>query len=499
MGEAMRDDTAQDRKIEAPQAVAGLLRLRYGLASRLVLLVVCFVMLAEIAVYVPSVANFRNNWLRDRLSSANTAALVFEAAPAEMIPDELAAEILKSVGARTIVMKIKDSRRLLAVSTMPEHVDESFDLRTWTPWESIAAAFRALAAGDGRVLKVTGDGPMGAEFVELTLDEAPLLRAMHRYSVNILLLSLVISLIVAGLAVLALHLMVLRPVRRLTSSIMDFGAAPEDVSRVIEPSGRTHEIGLAEQALATMQQALSRELNEKKNLAALGLAVAKINHDLRNMLASAQLLSDRLAELPDPLSRRLAPRLVATLDRAIAFCQSTLTYGRAVERPAKIGRVALRPLVAEVAATVAPAGLSSVEIAVEIPDDVELRADTEQLFRVFLNLIRNAVDALESAGPQPGRSALVRIRATRDNGRVIVDVEDSGPGVPEARRARLFEAFQGSARPGGTGLGLAIAADLVRAQGGEIRLVDGGEDGLGGAVFRIHLPSARLRKRGRAA
>lgn len=480
-------------------AKPALLWSRFGLGSRLVLLVVCFVMLAEIAVFVPSIGNYRDNWLRDRLSSANTAALVFEAAPAEMVPPELAASILASVGARTIVLKMHDTRRLLAVSDMPERVDESFDLRNPSPWDSMAAALRAMVAPPGRVLQVVGNGPMGAEFVEVTIDEAPLLTAMRHYSANILLVSLIISGIVGGLAYLSLHWMVLRPVRRLTSSIMEFGSAPQDASRVIEPSGHNHEIGLAEEALAQMQEALARELNEKKNLAALGLAVAKINHDLRNILSSAQLLSDRLAELSDPLARRLAPRLVATLDRAIAFCQSTLAYGRAVERPSNFKRVALRSVLCDVAEQLVPADLKPVAVEIDVFEDIEVHADAEQLFRVFLNLIRNAVDALESAGPQPGRPALVRVSAMRDDGRVIVHVADSGPGIPEYRRERLFDAFQGSSRDGGSGLGLSIAADLVRAQGGEISLVETADNHLGGALFRITLPAARQRRRGHAA
>jgi signal transduction histidine kinase len=487
-----------ERQIEDATLPQTVRPVRFGLANRIMFLVVTFVMLAEVTIYVPSVADFRTNWLRDRVSAANTAALVFEAAPVDMVPEELAAEILKSVGARTIVTKMKDTRRLLAVSKMPEHIDESFDLRTATWWESITAAMRALVAPDGRVLKLVGDGPKGSEFVELTLDEEPLQTAMERYSVNIFLLSLLISVLVGSFAFLALHLLVLRPVRHLTSTIMEFGANPEDASRVIEPSSRTDEIGVAESALASMQTTLARELKEKKNLAALGLAVAKINHDLRNMLAAAQLLSDRLADSADPLAKRLAPKLIATLDRAIAFCQSTLTYGRAVERPPKFSRVALRSLITDVAESVAPAGASLIEIHVEVPDEFEVRADPEQIYRVFMNLLRNSVDALESAGPQPGRPSLVRIRAARDGARVLIDVEDSGPGVPEMRRDKLFGAFQ-SARPGGTGLGLAIAADLIRSHGGDINLVERGDDSLGGAVFRVVLPLARLRRRGRAA
>ena len=464
-------------------------RVRFGLGGRLFTLVIAFVMLTEVVVYVPSIANFHNTWLRNRLSAANTAALVFAAAPADMVPADLADAILTSVGAHTIVLKTADTRRLLAASEMPRRIDDTFDLRTATPMDSIIAAFRTLFAPDGRILNLVGDAPMGARFLELTLDETPLRMAMIAYSVNILLLSLIISGVVAALAFFALHRMVLRPVRRLTSSIVAFGDEPENATLIISPSGSQHEIGVAEDALATMQSSLVRELNRSKHLAALGLAVAKINHDLRNILASAQLLSDRLAELSDPLGRSLAPRLVATLDRAIAYCQSTLNYGKAAEPAPQFARVVLRPLAQEAASTAITAS-GKVEIHNEIPDDLAIRADAEQMFRVFLNILRNAVDALETAGPRTDTGAVVRLRARRERDRVAIEIGDSGPGVPERARARLFEAFQGSARPGGVGLGLAIAADLVRANGGELSLSDTPDAELGGALFRIAAPIA---------
>ena len=235
-----------------------------------------------------------------------------------------------------------------------------------------------------------------------------------------------------------------------------------------------------------MQSALVRELNQKKHLAALGLAVAKINHDLRNMLASAQLLSDRLSTLSDPLAQRLAPKLVATLDRAIAFCHSTLAYGRAAERPPKLTTIALRQLVSDAAETVSPTGAGGIEIVNDVAETLELVADPEQIFRVLVNLCRNAVQALESAGPQPGRPALVTVSARREDGATLIAVADTGPGLPDSVRARLFEAFSGSTRPGGTGLGLAIAADLVRAHGGSITLAENARDS--GATFCILLP-----------
>ncbi len=476
-----------DKMAEASGKAPG--RSRFGLASRVLLLTIAFVMVAEIAVFVPSIANYRNTWLRDRLSAAYTAALVLDAAPGDMVPDGLREELLSSVGAQSIAIKRGDTRRLLAVSDMPPMVEDRYDLRDASPIESVAAAWRTLTAGRDRVVSVVGEAPMGAQFVEITLHEDPLRQAMFRYSGNILLVSLIISLMVAGLAMGAIHLMVLKPVRRLTTSLTEFGANPEDASRRIVPSGARDELGLAENALAEMQKTLADELTQKKHLAALGLAVAKINHDLRNILASAQLISDRLANGSDPLTRRLAPKLVATLDRAIAFCQSTLTYGRAAERAPQPARMKLHFTVAEAAEIVSPADAGRVPIVNGVPREFEVNADSEHILRVLVNLFRNAIEALESAGPQPGLLAEVRVSARREAGHIAIEVSDTGPGIPPAARDKLFEAFQGSTRPGGSGLGLAIAAELVRAHGGEIALADARQEA--GATFVIRLPDKR--------
>ncbi|MFT4097426.1 MAG: HAMP domain-containing sensor histidine kinase [Rhodoblastus sp.] len=461
---------------------------RFGLAGRVLLMIVAFVLLAEVAIYIPSIANFRNNWLSTRLSAAYTAALVLDAAPEGMVPQSLKVAILDSVGARMIVLKRPDSRRMLAVSDMPPEVDEVADLRDQTAWEAITAAFRTLLARPGRILDVRGAAPMGAQYVEVAIDEKPLKAAMRAYSLNILVLSLAISLIVALLAVVALSIMVLAPVRRLTGNVVAFAAAPEDASKIIAPSGAGHEIGAAEEALADMERALARELSEKKRLAALGLAVAKINHDLRNMLTSAQLISDRLASASDPLVVRLAPKLVATLDRAIRFCQATLTYGRSVDETPRLAPTPLRLMAAEAAETAMLSSRAAVEFHNEAPQDFIIQVDREQFFRALLNLFRNAVEALDSAGSTVGPPA-IRLSAARENGTVSIVVADNGPGLPPAARENLFAAFRGAARPGGTGLGLAIAADLVRAHGGTIGLAQVADAAWPGAAFRIALPN----------
>jgi len=464
-------------------------RPRFGLATRVVFVIVAFIMVAEFIIYVPIIVNYRDNWLRNRLAAAYTATLVLEAGPRAMVSPQLSRELLDSVGARIIVLQTHGTRQILAATSLPPAVDEFYDLRHPTFLQALASTWRTYFANDDRVITVLGAAPMGGEAIEVTMDEGPAKEALHIVAARILTVSLTISALVAALAVGILNFMVLRPMRRLTSNITEFGADPENASRIIVPSGNPHEIGRAEEALATMQDALVRELTQKKHLAALGLAVAKINHDLRNMLASAQLLSDRLANVTDPLAQRLAPKLVATLDRAIRFCQATLTYGRATDEAPKPRLIDLRTTVAEAAEAVCLGG-GRVAIVNEISDSFTLWADPEQLFRVLLNLLRNGVEALDRAGPSGGRPAQIIVSASAREELAILEIADTGPGVPPSVRAQLFTPFSSSSRPGGSGLGLAIAADLVRAHGGSIELVPEEDEGAG-ARFRITLPQRR--------
>ncbi len=459
---------------------------RFGLATRVLILMTAFVIAAAAMIYVPAIATFRDNWLKNRLSAAYTAALVLDAAPQAMVPPELSRQLLNSVGACIIVLSKHGTKRILAASELPRKVDEVYDFRE-PAFLASPDAIATLTARPGRFITVLGEAPMGGESIAITMDEAPLVKAMRSYSLRLLTVTLIMSAVVANLATVAIHFMVLRPVRRLTTSIVDFGADPENASRIIIPSRGTHEIAHAEEELAIMQDSLARELNEKKHLAALGLAVAKINHDMRNMLASAQLLSDRLANVDDPLVQRLAPKLVATLDRAIRFCQATLTYGRAVDDPPRPVCFSLFGLVNEVMEMVRLEAPGEIEFVNEVPADFEIVADREQMFRVLMNLIRNGVEAFESTGVEPGRPKRITVQGCLDNREAVIEVVDTGPGVPVSARAKLFIPFS-SNRSGGSGLGLVIAADLVRGHGGAIVLVPGANEEGFGAKFRITLP-----------
>ncbi|MGC2774800.1 MAG: HAMP domain-containing sensor histidine kinase [Bradyrhizobium sp.] len=456
---------------------------RLGLSGKLLLLTIPLVMIAEVLIYVPAIANFWSNRLNDRLAAANTAALVLDAAPSGMVPDSLARQILTSINARGVAIKMGQQRRLLASADLPASIDHDFDMRDMTAWSSIVNSLKMMAETGDHTMRVIGPSPGRAQFIEVVTDEKPLRRAMYRFSRNLLGVSLLLAVLTAALVYLALHFLFVRPMRRLTASLVGFHENPESVARIIVPSQRSDEIGVAERELADMQRDLVSMLHQKSRLAALGLAVSKINHDLRNLLASSQLLSDQLASVPDPRVQRFAPKLMRSLERAIAFCQSTLSYGK-VQEPAPDRRmVAVEPVVAEVRETAGLSPDASITWIAAIERGLKIDADPDQLFRVLLNLVRNAAQAMESLSGSAGVRQ-IRIIGRREGAVAILEVSDTGPGVPAKVREHLFEAFRGAGRPGGSGLGLAIAAELVRAHDGDIQLVEGTL----GATFRIAIP-----------
>jgi signal transduction histidine kinase len=455
-----------------------------GLSNKLLLLTIVFVMIAEVLIYIPSIANYRNIWLGERLSRARLVVMAANATPQGGVSGDIAERMLETMGIEAIAVRTRGQRWLLALHQMPSEVSASHDLTGLKPFDSIRAAFATLfSRGDGMIL-VSGPPPQGADRFEIVVQESRLRTAMLVYSRNILLLSLVISIITAALVYVALRALIVRPMERLSANILAFSEAPEDASTVIRPSGRTDEIGAAEERLAEMQNSLRDMLSQRRHLADLGLAVSKINHDLRNMLASAQLFSDRLGATEDPLVKRFAPKIVGALDRAIGYTRSVLAYGQAKEDPPRRQLLSLARLADDVADVLALSGHDQVRWENRIGADVEVDADPDQLFRVVMNLCRNALEAV-SEGADPAVIRRVWVEGERHGGVAVMRVCDTGRGVPARAKAALFQAFQGSARPGGTGLGLAIAAELVRAHGGSIELVDHAG---AGAVFQFTIP-----------
>ena len=453
-----------------------------GLSAKLLLLTILFVMLAEVLVFVPSVSNFRRQWLMERLAASQIAALAAEAAPGGQLPSMLRDELLEKAQVKAIAVKRDASRVLIIQMDMPAEIDAAYDLRNASWLTLIGDALMVYVAPDERVIRVVGEPSMAeGEVIDVVMGEGPLKAAMIRYGLDILGLSILISIITAALVYLSLDALLVKPMTKLTWNIVRFSQRPEDPTRIIEPSTRRDEIGTAERELSAMQKELADTLTQKSRLAALGLAVSKISHDLRNMLSSAQLLSDRLRAVKDPTVQRLVPKLIASLDRAIRLCARTLDYGQAQEMPPKRKRFPLAPLVAEIGDSLGLPRPDSIDWAVEVEQGLEIDADRDQLYRILSNLIRNSVQALES-GDRELRE--IAVAARREGAVTIIEVADTGPGVPERARAHLFEAFQSVARKGGSGLGLAIAHELVQAHGGQVALVDNE----GGATFRVTIP-----------
>lgn len=465
--------TQDAQRQETPEPAAATVPLARGLSTKLLLLTLVFVLLAETFIFLPSVASYRISWLRDRLATAAAVSIVLVQGDPAALSREAQDDVLMAIGARAIAMTDGGVSRLLVVADMPPEVDKHIDMANVGMFGEIAGALDTLINGGGSMLRVYGPAGEDEREFELIMPDNALRAAMLIYARNVALLSLLISVFAAMLVYAAMDRIMVRPMRRLARSMLSFSQAPEDPTRIIAPAARADEIGFAERELSRMQERLQKMLAERRHLADLGLAVSKINHDMRNMLASAQLISDRLSTSKDPTVQSFAPRLLRTLDRAVSYSEGVLAYGRTQE-PAPARRlVKLHSLVEDLRDMVNAD--SGTEFVNAVPPDFEIDADPDQLFRVLTNLARNAVQAMLSEADRVSVRRLT-VSAERQGSVCRIVVNDTGPGLPLRARENLFSAFRGAARQGGTGLGLAIAQELVRAHGGTLELV-GSESG----------------------
>lgn len=458
-----------------------------GLSGKLLWLTIAFVMLAEILIFAPSVATMRQRWLQDRLNTAAAAGVVIDGLQPLELPRNVQEDTLTTTGTKAIVLRKDGTSRLLAVTEMPNEVDAAFDLSDYSELGSIRDAFYTLIFGGDRLLRVYGPIAEGSDVtVEIVMDEAPLRKAMLGYARNILFVSLIISVIAAVLMFLAINRVMIMPVRRLARSMQVFAENPEDPARVLPPTVGNDEIAVAGRHLSRMQDQLQKTLRQQKTLADLGLAVSKINHDMRNILASAQLMSDRLVDVDDPLVKSFAPKLLRTIDRAVGYTSEVLSYGQTSEAEPRRRRFLLSEVCQEVRDLLHLGHEAGIEFIDNVGVDIEVDADSEQLFRVIHNICRNAVQALATFTPDdPEHGRRITLSAQRTGSVVAIVIDDTGPGMPRKARENLFTAFRGSARSGGTGLGLAIARELVIAHGGTIALV---EKPGPGTMFRVEIP-----------
>ncbi|WP_136439785.1 sensor histidine kinase [Pacificoceanicola onchidii] len=452
-----------------------------SLSGRFLILTTIFVMLAEVLIFVPSIARFREDYLLARLERAQIASLALLAD--DMISPELEEELLENAGVFNVVLRRDEMRQLVLSSPVPGEIHDSFDLRDPPATELIMDAMGRLTDRENRMIRVLGNPFRDAgQQIEVTMETVGLRMAMIDYGLRILLLSAVISIFTAVLLFLAVRSFLVKPIKGVVGHMQTYAAAPEDARRIIKPSAGVKELREAETALQSLQTQLTQALKQKERLAQLGGAVARVSHDLRNILTSAQLFTDRIEMSEDPTVKRMAPKLVNSITRAVSLCEGTLAFGRAEEPAPRLTLFNLAELTGEVLEAERLAiGEAEISLSEDVPAGMVVRGDAEQIYRVLSNLVRNARQALAATGT-PGE---ISVAARADDSDWHITVTDTGPGLPAKAREHLFQPFQGGARKGGSGLGLAIAVELIRGHGGDLVLKSSDETG---TCFEISLP-----------
>ncbi|ADO43626.1 sensor histidine kinase [Ketogulonicigenium vulgare] len=455
-----------------------------SLSGRFLILTTVLVLLAEVMILVPALTGFRVDYLMLRLERAQIASLALLADVD--VPDKVQTELLENAEVFNVVLRRNDVRQLVLSSPVPGPVNATYDLRTASQPELVRDALVSLFNNQNSIIRVIGYPVRDAgQMIEITMESGPLRAAMVDYGLQLLVISAALSAVTAMLLLVAVRGLLLQPIQQLVGNMRDYASDPEDARRIIIPGQGVTELREAEEALRDVQTQLTSLLRQKDRLAQLGSAVAKISHDLRNILTSAQLFTDRLETSKDPAVQRLAPKLVGSITRAVNLCETTLAFGRAEEPPPRLSRFALAVAVAEVIdAERLAAGEHDISFAEDVPGDMVLLADSEQLYRVISNLVRNARQAIVTS-EKPGE---IGISAQEDADCWWITVRDTGPGLPAKARQHLFQAFQGGVSKGGAGLGLTISAELIRGHGGRLELLETSD---AGTTFRIALPKHR--------
>ena len=457
-----------------------------GLSARLLVLTVLFVAFGGALALPPALAAFEQQWLLERVRAAELVSLASDVSPQGFSKKDGDQLLIGAGLERVAIQQPGIGRRSVLPGPRATTTPYLVDLRDQARGAPLFAPFQTLLGGEGRYVRVLAEPRFRkADFVEIVAPDAELKRALGRYLSGLVLVAAFVSSIAGMLVYLTLNFFLVRPMRRITQAMEKFRADPEDPEARVQPSGRRDEIGRAEVELDQMQADLRAALSSRARLAALGEAVAKINHDLRNMLTSAQIASERLAALQDPKVSQALPRLERALDRAVKLATNVLTYGKTEEAAPDARPVPLAAAL-ETAAEEARLGGDGVRLQTDVRPDEQVLADPDHLHRIMVNLLRNAREAIEQ---QPGRTeaGVVRVSLTQDGGASILRFADNGPGLSLRAQERLFQPFAGSTRSGGAGLGLAIARELAQGHGGDLSLVETGDDG---AVFELRLPGA---------
>jgi len=452
-------------------------RAALSLPGKLLGLSIAFVLLAEILIFFPSAAGFRTGWLMDRADSAHLAALAAESAGDMQLGEDMVRELLAGAEVVAVSRVTQGVNELVLGGEIGDAELITADLTQEGFFDALVGVCHTFLAPEGRFVRIIAEPRTRSdERISVIVPEAGLRADLLAFSRNIALLSLFIAVMTGGLLYVTLLFMLVRPMRRLARAMTAFAEDPLDPARRAPGARRSDELGEAQAALAAMQDEVRAAFAQRERLAALGGAVARINHDLRNVLASAQLVSDRLSMNADGRIAAMGARLLRAVDRGVRLCQETLEYGRANEREPELRPVALRDAVDDAAGDAFAATVAA-DWSNAIEETADALADPDHLHRIVLNLVRNAVQAMPAGG-----AIHADCRAEGDT--LVLTLSDTGPGVPDRIRETLFEPFGRSGPSGGTGLGLSISRELARSMGGEVTLAQTGPEG---SVFEVRL------------
>lgn len=457
--------------------------------TRLLLLMVVSVLITEILAFIPSIANMQTRWLENQTKSAMALSFVLLNEDKIAFDGDLEKSILSATNSLALTLT-RDDGSVVAIRRdgLETKVDQNIDLNQYSETEAVITSVVTFLSSQPRVIRLFAPANENHQVFSITFTDRELRDAMMRFTLQFAIISLTIAIVATTIIYLIVYELLVRPLRNIYIHMLDFVAEPDNPNRIIVPENRRDEMGVAQRRIAAIEVELQQNYVRQKHLANLGLAVSKINHDMRNILASAQLISDHLAEVNDPLSKRLTPKLMHTIDRAISYTQSIMAYGKTQEQRPNLQLLSLYALVEDVKESLAVNGRELVTIHNKVAEDFEMLADGEQLNRILTNLFRNAVQAMTSPMElEKNKPRDITIAAHYANKATIVDIIDNGPGLPQKAKNHLFAPFDGSSGRDGTGLGLAICLELVRAHGGTIELV---EEGKPGTHFRIRIPTA---------
>ncbi len=456
-----------------------------SLSGKVLILAITFVMIAEVLIFIPSAAIYRQNWLGDRAERAGHLTLALMGVPDYEGSEILSAQFMEDTDVIMLSTKREGMTELVLGSPPDTGPFDVIDIRGADRFPAVLDTFKDFFGSEDGYLRVISTPLMdGQDSLEYIVPRASLKQALQDYCHRILLLSLLIAVFTGLMLYGALSLVVVRPIKDLAAGLGAFREDPETRRSNLPPSSRKDEIGQLQREFYDMKQSVRQAFKQQDRLATLGLAVAKINHDLRNVLTSAQLVSDRIAMDKDERVAHMGERLVRAVDRGIKLCADVLNFSQSKDDPPDYEPIRISLLLGEAAADVLPSfgtGRRAIRFNNDVPTDLSVSADPDHTYRIFLNLFRNAAQVMAGLRDDAAiRELSVRAEPAGEHTRITVS--DTGQGLPEKAKANLFKAFASTSGHGSTGLGLTISRELARDQGGDLVLTETGENGTTFAV-----------------